>query len=58
MSSAKVATFHDDKHEGFFAKYKKALDRVDEKLIKLPDTIHHGWDKFADGTKKTFKHWL
>ena len=52
MSSTKVATSTEQKHEGLFAKYKKALDRVDEKLVKLPDDIHHGWDKFTDGTKK------
>lgn len=56
MSSTKVATSTEQKHEGLFAKYKKALDRVDKKLVKLPDYIHHGWDKFTDGTKKAFKH--
>ncbi|RCK56402.1 hypothetical protein Cantr_05513 [Candida viswanathii] len=43
-------------HEGLRDKYKKVLDEVDEKLVKLPDEIHHGLDKFADGTKKVFHH--
>ncbi|RCK57789.1 hypothetical protein Cantr_06313 [Candida viswanathii] len=34
---------HENEH--FSDKVKKTLDFVDDELVKLPDVIHHGFDK-------------